>query len=57
MAMNIDKLIAAAEKAIITDDDIRKLKKRLAAAEKRFEKERSERENFPPGFLDREYTL
>ena len=62
MAMSIKKLLALAARKPITDDDakklkIKKLKKRLAKAEKDFKKKDREKYVFPPGFLDREFTL
>lgn len=54
--MSMKKLLALASKPV-TDDSIKKLKQRLAEAEKRFEEKDRERYNFPPGFLDREFTL
>ena len=57
MAMSLKVLLAAAEKTVVTDEKRQKLKERLAAAEKRFAKKDGERKNFPPGFLDREFTL
>lgn len=57
MAMTIEKLIAASQRTIMTKEAARKLDKRLADAEKRFAEEDSEKHDFPPGFLDREFTL
>lgn len=56
MAMSIEKLIAAAEKTVVTEDDVKRLKKRLAKAEQRFIKE-AKRKEVSQSFLDKEYTL
>ena len=57
MAMTIDALLKAAQKTVVTEEDVRKLNKRLADADKRFEEERRRKESDPQGFLNFQYTL
>ncbi len=57
MAMTIDALLKAAQQTVVTEEDVRKLNKRLADAEKRFEEERRIKEHDPQGFLNFQYTL
>lgn len=57
MAMSIDKLLKISRNRVVTEADAKKLKERLAAAEKRFEeKERVERITFQD-FLNSQCTL
>ena len=57
MAMTIEALLKAAQRTVVTEEDVRKLNKRLADAEKRFEDERRIKESNPQGFLNFQYTL
>jgi len=54
---SLKQLIKASEKTVVTKDGAKKLNKRLAKAEKLFEEKDEQKNNFPPGFLDREFTL
>ena len=55
--MSIDDLIAASNATVVTEDDVKRRKKRLSEAEQRFAEETKIKENDPAGFLRKEYTL
>lgn len=55
--MAIDKLIAAVQEAVVTEEDRRRLRERLNEADRRFEEEMLARERNPQDFLNFQYTL
>lgn len=57
MAMSIDALFKAAENTVVTDEMRDALVKRLKEADRRFAEEDERKYNFPPGFMDRQYTI
>jgi len=54
--MSIEKLIAAAEKTIVTEEDVKRLNDRLAKAEQRFIEE-DRQKMVDQSFLNKEYTI